>query len=52
MAAGSVGTLRIGLGSGPGAMLMTPLLMHMAKHPPRLRLEVARGRTDLLLRDL
>ena len=52
MAAGEVGTLRIGLGSGPGAMLMTPLLMHIAKHHPRLRLEVARGRTDLLVRGL
>ena len=52
MAAGSVGTLRIGLGSGPGAMLMTPLLMHVAQHHPRLRLEVARGRTDLLVRGL
>ena len=52
MAAGEVGTLRIGLGSGPGAMLMTPLLMHIAKHHARLRLEVARGRTDLLVRGL
>lgn len=52
MAAGAVGTLRIGMGSGPGAMLMTPLLMHVAKHHPRLRLEVARGRTDLLERGL
>jgi DNA-binding transcriptional LysR family regulator len=52
MALGNVGTLRIGLGSGPGAMLMTPLLMHMAKHHPRLQLEISRGRTDLLERTL
>ncbi len=52
MALGNVGTLRIGLGSGPGAMLMTPLLMHMAKHHPRLQLEISRGRTDLLERSL
>jgi DNA-binding transcriptional LysR family regulator len=52
MARGNVGTLRIGLGSGPGAMLMTPLLMHMAKHHPRLQLEISRGRTDLLERSL
>ena len=32
MALGNAGTLRVGLGSGPGAMLMTPLLMHVAKH--------------------
>ena len=52
MARGKAGTLRIGLGSGPGAMLMTPLLMHMAAHHPQLRLEISRGRTDLLERSL
>jgi DNA-binding transcriptional LysR family regulator len=52
MARGHVGTLRIGLGSGPGAMLMTPLLMHMAQHHPKLQLEISRGRTDLLERSL
>jgi DNA-binding transcriptional LysR family regulator len=52
MARGNAGTLRIGLGSGPGAMLMTPLLMHMATHHPQLRLEISRGRTDLLERGL
>jgi DNA-binding transcriptional LysR family regulator len=52
MGLGNAGTLRIGLGSGPGAMLMTPLLMHMATHHPRLRLEISRGRTDLLERSL
>ena len=52
MALGAVGTLRIGMGSGPGAMLMTPLLMHLAKHHPQLRLEITRGRTDVLERGL
>ncbi len=52
MAKGKAGTLRIGLGSGPGAMLMTPLLMHMATHHPQLRLEISRGRTDRLERSL
>jgi DNA-binding transcriptional LysR family regulator len=52
LARGDAGSLRIGLGSGPGALLMTPLLMHMAKHHPRLRLDIARGRTDLLERAL
>ncbi len=52
MARGDAGTLRIGLGSGPGAMLMTPLLMHMVTHHPRLRLEISRGRTELLVRSL
>ena len=52
MALGNVGTLRIGLGSGPGAMLMAPLLMHTATHHPQLRLDISRGRTDLLERSL
>ena len=51
-ARGLAGSLRIGLGSGPGAMLMTPLLMHMAAHHPQLHLEISRGRTDLLERSL
>jgi DNA-binding transcriptional LysR family regulator len=52
MALGQAGTLRIGLGSGPGAMLMTPLAMHMATQHPRLHLEISRGRTDLLVQSL
>ena len=41
------GVLRIGMGSGPGAMLMTPLLMQMALQRPQLHLEIARGGTEL-----
>ncbi len=52
LARGQAGSLRIGLGSGPGAMLMTPLLKHMAAHHPQLHLEISRGRTDLLERSL
>ncbi len=52
LARGMAGSLRIGLGSGPGAMLMTPLLMHMATQHPQLRLEISRGRTELLERSL
>jgi DNA-binding transcriptional LysR family regulator len=52
LARGMAGSLRIGLGSGPGAMLMTPLLMHMASHHPQLRLEISRGRTELLVGSL
>ena len=46
------GLLRIGLGSGPGAMLMTPLLLKVAQERPRLRLELARGGTDMLAQAL
>lgn len=52
LARGMAGSLRIGLGSGPGAMLMTPLLMHMATQHPQLHLDISRGRTDLLERSL
>ena len=49
---GQEGVLRIGMGSGPGAMLMTPLLLKMAQERPRLQVEIARGATDLLVQAL
>jgi DNA-binding transcriptional LysR family regulator len=49
---GQEGVLRIGMGSGPGAMLMTPLLLKMARERPRLRVEIARAGTDLLVQAL
>jgi DNA-binding transcriptional LysR family regulator len=49
---GQEGTLRIGMGSGPGAMLMTPLLLKMAQERPRLKVEVARANTELLVQAL
>lgn len=49
---GRSGTVRIGLGSGPGAMLMTSLLRTMAKSHPTVHVEVARGHTDVLTRAL
>jgi DNA-binding transcriptional LysR family regulator len=49
MQAGLSGTVRVGLGSGPGALLSVPILLHMARHHPRLHIEVARGGTDLLV---
>ncbi len=52
MRAGRSGTVRIGLGSGPGAMLMTPLLKAMATLHASVHIEVARGPTDVLTRRL
>ena len=52
MREGRSGTVRIGLGSGPGAMLMTPLLMTMAKSHPAIHVEIARGHTGTLTRRL
>jgi len=45
---GLTGTIRVGLGSGPGAILTMPLLRHMATHHPRAHLELARANTGLL----
>lgn len=49
MGEGRSGTVRIGLGAGPGAMLMTPLLRSMARSHPSVHVEVARGHTDVLV---
>jgi len=49
---GGLGALRVGLGSGPGAMLMTPWLVHMAKHHPTVQVTVSRGSTELQLTQL
>lgn len=48
----AAGALRVGMGSGAGAMLMTPLLLEMAQHHQPMRVEVARGRTELLVQAL
>jgi DNA-binding transcriptional LysR family regulator len=45
---GLTGTIRLGLGSGPGAILTQPLLRHMATHHPKAHLELARANTSLL----
>ena len=47
--AGQEGVLRIGMGSSPGAMLMTPLLLKRAQEPPKWWVEVARADTHLLV---
>jgi DNA-binding transcriptional LysR family regulator len=49
---GLPGVLRIGMGSGPGAMLMTSLLMRAARGRPRFRVEISRGGTDSLVQAL
>jgi len=49
---GLAGQIRIGLGSGPGALLTVPLLEHMATRAPRARIQISRGSTELLVRAL
>jgi DNA-binding transcriptional LysR family regulator len=52
MREGRAGSLRVGMGSGPGAMLMIPLLREMAQHQPAVRLTISRGSTDRLVQGL
>jgi DNA-binding transcriptional LysR family regulator len=49
---GETGSIRVGLGSGPGAVLMTPLLREMADHHPGVPASIARGSTELMLGQL
>ena len=49
---GELGQLRVGMGSGPGAMLMTPLLMVMAHEHPQAHIDISRGSTQLLVQAL
>ena len=46
---GGGGKISIGLGSGPGALLTTPLLCHAAEQHPDLRVSITRGPTELQL---
>jgi DNA-binding transcriptional LysR family regulator len=48
---GMGGKIQVGLGSGPGALLTTPLLIHAAEHPG-LRVSITRGPTELQLLQL
>lgn len=45
----NAGRMRVGLGSGPGAILMTPLMCHMAQYHPQVQVRVVRGQTALQL---
>lgn len=49
---GDGGEIRVALGSGPAALLMTPLLCHMAEHHPRVHVSITRGPTELQLMQL
>jgi DNA-binding transcriptional LysR family regulator len=49
---GQTGQVHLGLGSGPGALWMTPLLMCLATEYPQARLDIARGATPMLVQQL
>lgn len=46
---GDLGSIRVGLGAGPGALLMTPLLQHIARFCPGVKVSISRGSTELQL---
>jgi DNA-binding transcriptional LysR family regulator len=49
---GGKGSISVGLGSGPGALLMTPLMRSAAEQHPSLRVSVTRGPTELQIQQL
>ena len=49
---GLSGRLHIGLSSGPGALLGTPLMLHMATEAPQAHLQISRGSVALLVQAL
>jgi len=49
---GQSGAVTLGLGSGPGALLMTPLLAFMASEYPKAHLQISRGGTTALVQAL
>ena len=49
---GEEGMLRVGMGSGPGERLMTPLLRHVAGLYPRVRVRISGGSVEVQLRQL
>ena len=49
---GSLGTIRVGFGPTPAAILMTPFLGRMAALHPRVQVNVSRGSVDMLTQAL
>lgn len=49
---GKQGRIHIGLGSGPGVILMKPLLKYMATNYPQMHIELIRGNTEMLTNSL
>lgn len=49
---GGKGSISVGLGSGPGALLTTPLMCAAAQHFPGMRVSITRGPTELQLQQL
>ena len=52
MTDGRAGSLRVGLGSSPAALLLAPILQLVAKHKPSLRVSCSLGDSEQLARGL
>jgi len=52
LTSGSAGEISLGLGSGPGALLMTPFLCFMAESHPAVKVKIFRGSTELQVQQL
>lgn len=46
---GNAGPIRVGLGSGPGALLMTTFMVHVAQQHSDVRVTITRGSIDVQL---
>lgn len=49
---GAGAPLRVGLGSGPGALLTVPLMLHFVNHAPDAKLRIVRGAIESQLQAL
>ncbi len=49
---GNAGPIRVGLGSGPGVMLMTAFLVHMSQSHPGIQVTLTRGSIEMQLLQL
>lgn len=52
LSSGLIGSLRLGLSSAPGVLLSVPVMQHMARHHPRLRVQISRGNSALLVNEV
>lgn len=52
LGADDTGRIRLGLSSGPGAMLSAPVMSHFAKHFPRFHVAIVRANTASLVQML
>lgn len=52
LSASDRGRIRVGLSSGPGAMLSAPIMAHFGQHFPHFHVDIVRANTDALVQML